>query len=109
MNPLEVEAAIQKRHHILAQKMDRWAPRGLCVDLPEDEKKPFIADRPKNSVLAAQMEAPAKAICIQCPVRLLCLQHAINWPEIMGIWGGLNYEERKPLMDHPVSVDGKLG
>lgn len=108
MNPVEVERAIQARHDVLNAKMKVWQRDAACLD-PAVDKTPFTADRPKNSILAAKMEAPAKRVCMECPVRLLCLQHALEWPEITGIWGGLNFEERKPLMPRQVSVDGRFG
>ena len=40
----------------------------------------------------------AKSICAVCPVRLPCLDYAIEIREPHGIWGGLNEVERKQLM-----------
>ena len=37
----------------------------------------------------------AKEICAECPVRLLCLEHALEANEQYGIWGGTTYKERK--------------
>ena len=36
----------------------------------------------------------AKAICDKCPVRMQCLQWAIENKEQHGIWGGMVYRER---------------
>ena len=44
-------------------------------------------------------ERAAKEICRSCPVRRLCLDHAIETREPHGIWGGLNELERKQLLD----------
>jgi WhiB family redox-sensing transcriptional regulator len=40
----------------------------------------------------------AKAICAVCPVRELCLEHAITRREKIGIWGGLTERERRRLI-----------
>lgn len=39
----------------------------------------------------------AKRICRRCPVRLQCLQLALDNDEQYGIWGGLNEKERRQL------------
>ena len=36
-------------------------------------------------------------LCWQCPVRQACLKHALNYPERLGIWGGLLPYERLRL------------
>jgi WhiB family redox-sensing transcriptional regulator len=40
----------------------------------------------------------AKAVCAICPVRQLCLEHALNYRERDGVWGGLNERERRRLV-----------
>jgi WhiB family redox-sensing transcriptional regulator len=40
----------------------------------------------------------AKAICSQCPVRELCLEHALTYREKHGVWGGLTERERRRLL-----------
>jgi hypothetical protein len=37
-------------------------------------------------------EAAAKAICQRCPIRVRCLQGALDRREQFGIWGGVNVE-----------------
>jgi WhiB family redox-sensing transcriptional regulator len=41
--------------------------------------------------------APAKAICAECPVRLQCLEFAIDQHFNAGIWGGSTRDERRRL------------
>jgi WhiB family transcriptional regulator, redox-sensing transcriptional regulator len=36
----------------------------------------------------------AKAVCADCPVRIPCLEHALERPELQGIWGGATEPER---------------
>lgn len=47
-------------------------------------------------------EARAKSICAGCTVRVECLDYAIRIREPHGIWGGLNENERKQLLDRRV-------
>jgi WhiB family transcriptional regulator, redox-sensing transcriptional regulator len=39
----------------------------------------------------------AKRICVQCDVRDLCLDYALENDERFGIWGGLSERERRKL------------
>jgi len=43
-------------------------------------------------------ELKAHAICMVCPVRVDCLDFAVEINESYGIWGGLTEVERRPLM-----------
>lgn len=39
-----------------------------------------------------------RAVCFTCPVRWNCLSEALNRPELIGIWGGVDeYEIRRAL------------
>ena len=44
-------------------------------------------------------ETRAKSICRVCAVRRECLDHALQFGEAHGIWGGLNEIERRNLVD----------
>jgi WhiB family redox-sensing transcriptional regulator len=43
----------------------------------------------------AAMARAAKAICAACPVRAECLGYALRRGEVHGIWGGLDYIQRR--------------
>jgi WhiB family transcriptional regulator, redox-sensing transcriptional regulator len=43
-------------------------------------------------------EAKAKALCLVCPVRDVCLEFALKIREAHGIWGGLNEFERRQIL-----------
>lgn len=45
-------------------------------------------------------EGRAKAICAMCSVRSDCLSFALKIKEQHGIWGGLNENERRSLMEN---------
>lgn len=75
-------------------------PRKVLVGIEE----PWVAD-----ALCAQTDPeaffpekggstrPAKAICVVCPVRLPCLDHALATDERFGVRGGLSERERRKM------------
>jgi len=42
----------------------------------------------------------ALALCGTCPVVAQCLKHAIDEPELHGIWGGTTEQERRGMRRH---------
>ena len=40
----------------------------------------------------------AKAICVACPVRQACLEHALGHREREGVWGGATERERRRIL-----------
>lgn len=63
-----------------------WADRGPCRAQPER----MFAEG------AAQDEA--KAVCVDCPVRLDCLAYALDNREEYGVWGAMTGRERRTLL-----------
>ena len=43
----------------------------------------------------------AKALCSRCPVRQVCLDHALAVDEPFGVWGGLDASERRTTRSAP--------
>ena len=50
-------------------------------------------------------DSKAKAICRGCPIRLTCLEYALDYNEEWGIWGGLTEIERKNLRKARIRED----
>ena len=46
--------------------------------------------------------AAAKAVCGRCAVRTECLEYALQWDPLCGVWGGLSERERRQLKRRPV-------
>ncbi|OIN79980.1 WhiB family transcriptional regulator [Mycobacterium malmoense] len=46
----------------------------------------------------SDLERTAKTICSRCPVTTECLNHALDFDEHYGIWGGLTQTERRRLI-----------
>jgi WhiB family redox-sensing transcriptional regulator len=40
----------------------------------------------------------AKAVCAECAVRQLCLEHALSIREKDGVWGGATERERRRII-----------
>jgi WhiB family transcriptional regulator, redox-sensing transcriptional regulator len=65
-----------------------WRARGACVT--EDPDLFF----PVSTVgLSQRQEQRAKTVCAGCPVRLECLQYALDSGQMHGVWGGLAADE----------------
>jgi len=66
-----------------------WRVDGACRDAPTVD---FFPER-------AEPTEPAKAVCAVCPAhtRTACLNHALSWPERVGVWGGTSERERRAM------------
>lgn len=64
-----------------------WQDQAACRDADPDLF--FTSDD--------QARREALARCAGCPVRLECLDHALEHRETYGIWGGTDEQERKRL------------
>lgn len=51
----------------------------------------------------------ARLVCAGCPVRKECLEFAISTNQEHGIWGGLNFNERRRLAEGAVLRIGRCG
>jgi WhiB family transcriptional regulator, redox-sensing transcriptional regulator len=63
-----------------------WSQRAICAGEDPEIFFPTCGDP----------GAAARKVCANCPVRLDCLEYAIDADEV-GIWGGLDQEERRNL------------
>lgn len=64
-----------------------WVPAGVktpCMDDPE-------------LWFAPGYEAEAKELCLDCPIRALCLQKALELGEDYGVWGGASALDRRAI------------
>ncbi len=69
-----------------------WVHRARCKD--EDPELFFPVGT--TGPAAAQIDA-AKAVCMECPVRIECLEWALATGQDAGVWGGLSEDERRAL------------
>lgn len=71
-----------------------WRGDALCRG--EDTEKWFPVGAPRSAVRERDTHA-AKAVCSACPVRSECLAEALAVPELYGVFGGMDAEERRRL------------
>jgi WhiB family redox-sensing transcriptional regulator len=69
-----------------------WRDRAACLD---EDPELFFPIGTTGPALAQVEEA--KSVCARCPVRVECLQWALDTGVDQGIWGGLSEDERRSL------------
>lgn len=79
-----------------------WQEKAFCaVDQKDILKLFYPPDEEEIEEGAEDYTAYGKKVCAACPVRLQCLQYALDNEERFGIWGGSDEVERK----HALSID----
>lgn len=66
---------------------EAWQERALCAQV---DPEAFFPEKGGST-------REAKRVCGRCPVRVDCLQHALEHHEAFGIWGGLSERDRRKL------------
>ena len=79
-----------------AERSTEWQQHGLCR--AEDSAIFFPPAHFEHKPEREEREAQAKAICVRCPVRLTCLDWALETREPFGVWGGYSESERKQIL-----------
>lgn len=69
-----------------------WQLRGLCRG--KDSSLFFHPEGERGAARSSREEA-AKEICMNCPVRIPCADHALKVREPYGVWGGMTEDERE--------------
>ena len=70
----------------------RWRERAACSNVDPDLFFPI-----GTTGQALVQIARAKQVCGECPVRVDCLEYALETNQDSGIWGGLSEEERREI------------
>ena len=89
---------IQRRHEVREPEREDWRDDAACVQNAGEVD--FFPER-GESVRAA------KAVCAQCPVQSECLEYAMQWNHLSGVWGGLSERERRHLRRRRRGRDGR--
>jgi WhiB family transcriptional regulator, redox-sensing transcriptional regulator len=71
-------------------RRDGWEARGACKHSDPELFFPVTARGP-----ALRQLAKAKQVCERCPVRVQCLEYALQSGQSFGVWGGASEEERR--------------
>ncbi len=64
-----------------------WQEKALCA---QTDPESFFPEKGGST-------REAKRICVECEVRVECLEFALQKDERFGIWGGLSERERRRL------------
>jgi WhiB family transcriptional regulator, redox-sensing transcriptional regulator len=87
---------------VSAQRIeDTWQVKAACRGPQAEVFFPPPQFERKDEKL--EREDRAKQICADCAVRQPCLDYAIAIREPHGIWGGLNENERRQLLNSELS------
>lgn len=73
-----------------------WQDRALCAEVGGDEWFPEKGGSTRE----------AKRVCRACPVKMACLDYALENDERFGIWGGMSERERRRLKRTVDIADG---
>ena len=69
-----------------------WRDRSICRDTDPDLF--FPVGTTGNALVQIDR---AKEVCDQCPVKVDCLDYALETNQDSGIWGGLDEEQRRAI------------
>lgn len=78
-----------------------WQDEALCLEVGVEMFFPLDSDsRGRDSLGFSPQEIyrAAKEVCAQCPVRMPCLEQALQREEEYGVWGGLTPFERRRVL-----------
>lgn len=76
-----------------------WADQGKCYGDPEKDHVffyPQVKGSRKPGGRVDEVEAQRALYCSDCPVRIKCLEHALENRE-QGVWGGTTEDEREQI------------
>jgi WhiB family redox-sensing transcriptional regulator len=89
-------SAFEQRSEMLDDLTTQWQHRAACRG--EDSSFFYAPNYFEKRAEKHAREAVAKALCVRCPVREICLEYALEVRETHGIWGGLNEMERRAVV-----------
>ena len=69
-----------------------WQLEGLCRG---KDSSLFFHPEGERGAARASRELAAKEVCMNCPVRAQCAEHALRVHEPYGVWGGLTEDDRE--------------
>lgn len=69
-----------------------WRDRAACLGSDTD----IFFPAPKGGRISSRANVQkAKSICTACPVKVECLEYAVDTYQMLGIWGGKTSMERR--------------
>lgn len=74
-----------------------WREQSACLGADPEWWFPHNSEGTKKSSGHTANTRKAKKICMECPVRIDCLEYAMSTGQYWGIWGGFDFDERTQL------------
>ncbi|PBC46203.1 transcriptional regulator [Rhodococcus sp. ACS1] len=72
-----------------------WQIHALCRQM---DTELFYSHDGEERAARARRERAAKEICLGCPVRRACADHAVTAAETYGVWGGTTERDRQTMI-----------
>jgi WhiB family redox-sensing transcriptional regulator len=72
-----------------------WQYDGACNGV---DPEAFFLEPSTRGKSKREKEQKAIAICKTCPVKQVCLEHALSIPEYFGVWGGMTEDQRQTII-----------
>ena len=72
-----------------------WQYDGACNGV---DPEAFFLEPSARGKNKRHKEQKAVAICKMCPVKEVCLEHALSIPEYFGVWGGMTEDQRQTII-----------
>lgn len=79
-----------------------WRDEAACRRVDPDLFFPISATGPALSQIDK-----AKQVCFTCPVRVSCLEWALDQGGLAGVWGGTTEGERRTIRWAPAVANGR--
>ena len=70
------------------ERTNDWRDQAACIEYAHSVE--FFPARGEST-------RDAKAVCSTCPVRPQCLEYALQWDHLCGVWGGMSERERRQV------------
>lgn len=67
---------------------------GACRGKPAEMFFPAVDERNAKGV---ELYGIARRVCARCPVKDVCLEYALTYGEVLGMWGGATPSERRAI------------
>lgn len=80
--------------------MPVFTQKASCVDYPADWWFPQEVAGTSKQWSRTPEAMKARSICQECPAMMECRNYALAYSGLAGIWGGLDYQERRDLQQN---------
>lgn len=93
MRPAERQVRTDGGHDLLAgiEPAPEWMAEAVCA---QTDPELFFPEKGGDGTCTTSI---ARRVCASCPVRVACLEHALDTGQAHGVWGGKTPRERREI------------